>query len=83
MLKLFEILTNDGGWNGCNHEWVVAKTKEEALEKSRYSKNRIKCGCDYVITDHTGDSLLETLLLSNYEKGKYDVTLTITEKEDK
>ena len=83
MLKLFEILTNNGNWNGCNHEWVVAKTKEEALEKSRYSKNRIKNGCDYVITDHTGDSLLETLLLNNYEEGKYDVTLTITEKEDK
>lgn len=81
-LKLFEIWVNSGEWGGDKTEYIVARTEEEAIEKSHWFKwgkeREYSCHC----WEMNGNKLLHNLLLSKYEENKYDVTFEIKLKEN-
>ena len=81
MLKVYQMTTNDGGWNGRITDFVIANSKEEAIEKNQFYKDRRDLGCDHCIKEMTGQELISYLLGYHNDCSKYNIELTITEKE--
>lgn len=81
MLKIYKMSTNDGYWNGLITDFVIANNKEEAIEKNQFYRDRRDSGCDHWIVEMTGQELISYLLKYNNDCSKYNVELTITEKE--
>lgn len=81
MLKIYQMTTNDGGWNGRITDFVIAHNEEEAIEKSQFYQDRRDSGCDHWIKEMTGQELISYLLRYNNDCSKYNIELTITEKE--
>ena len=81
MLKIYEMSTNDGYWNGRTTDFVIANSEEEAIEKNQFYRDRRDSGCDHWIKEMTGQELISYLLRHNDDCSKYNIELTITEKE--
>ena len=81
MLKVYKMTTNDGGWNGRITDFVIANSKEEAIEKNQFYKDRRDSGCDHYIKEMTGEELISYLVRCSDDCSKYNVEITITEKE--
>lgn len=79
-MKLFNIWTNDGNWGGVYSTFVIADSKESALEKDSYVKSRIADGCDYFISEVSAEKLTHYLLKDSQEEQKYIINFTIEEK---
>ena len=81
MMKIYKMSTNDGYWNGLITDFVIANSQEEAIEKNQFYRDRRDSGCDHWIKEMTGQELIAYLLRSNDDCSKYNIELTITEKE--
>lgn len=81
MLKVYKMSTNDGCWNGLITDFVIANSKDEAIKKNQFYKDRRDSGCDHWIEEMTGQELISYLLHYRDDCSKYNIELTITEKE--
>lgn len=81
MLKIYKMTTNDGDWNGRITDFVIANNEEEAIEKNQFYKDRRDLGCDHYIKEMTGEELISYLVRYSDDCSKYNVEITITEKE--
>ena len=81
MLKIYKMSTNDGRWNGLMTDFVIASSKEEAIKKNQFYRDRRDSGCDHWIEEMTGQDLMFYLLRYNDDCSKYNFKFTITEKE--
>lgn len=83
MLKLYELWTNTGDWDGIVTEYVIAESKEEAEKKSDYYQRfKARHKHDYFCEEVPTEDILWCLLRDREEAQKYKVTFTIEKKEE-
>lgn len=83
MLKLYELWTNTGDWNGVTTEYVVAESKEEAEKKCDfYQRFKENHRGDAFCKEVPAEDVLWNLLHDREEAQKYKVTFTIEKKEE-
>lgn len=58
MLKIYNLWGNSGDWNRIHHCYVIAESKEEAIEKCDSYKNWISIGWDHFCKELDGNDIL-------------------------
>ena len=77
-MKLYCLKTYDD-LLGLRENFVIASSKEEAIQKDERYKFDIERGVEHYIHEINGAKLLRVLGVSDYEK--YDLQFTIKEKD--
>jgi hypothetical protein len=74
MNKIFKVTRNNGDWGGMSSSLVIAKTEEDAVKLSGYTKSR---GVDLWASEYDPN---KSLYIKNKDEFDVDITITIKEK---